>query len=197
MSGETASTAQYCDADPRVAVLDPGIKRVASGMRLLGPAFTVECPAGDNLAIHRAVAAATTGDVLVVAVVGEGLFGAFGEILALNCLRKGLAGLVTDGGVRDIEEIAELGFPVFSRHVSPRGTIKQDPGRLQAPIRCGGVTIEPGDLIMADAVGAIAVPREACAALLEKVRAIMLRETGLVEAIRAGADTLALIDVRR
>lgn len=185
----------YCDADARVMAMDHGLRPLANDMSVTGPAFTVSSPAGQNLAIHRAIAEARPGDVLVVAMSGDCRFGPFGEILALACLRRGIAGLVLDGSVRDGNDIEALGFPVFCRGLAPAGTRKDEPGELGGSIRCGGVSVAPGDIIVADRDGVVVVPAAAMADVRAALQQIAAKEARIKAGIAAGKTTLDLLNL--
>ena len=185
----------YCDADTRVAAMDHGIRPLAESMWVSGPAFTVSSPPGQNLAIHRAIVAAQPGDVLVVAMSGDCGFGPFGEILALACQHRGIAGLVIDSTVRDGDDIEALGFPVFCRGLAPSGTAKHEPGELGVPIRCGGVSVEPGDRIVADRDGVVVIPGAAIADVERAIDKIVTKETRIKEGLAAGKTTLELLNL--
>jgi 4-hydroxy-4-methyl-2-oxoglutarate aldolase len=185
----------YCDADARVKAMDFGIRPLADAMFLTGPAFTVSSPPGQNLAIHRAIAEARPGDVLVVTTSGDCRFGPFGEILALACQRREIAGLVLDGTVRDGSDIEALGFPVFCRGLAPSGTRKEEPGELGGSIQCGGVNVEPGDIVVADRDGVIIIPAAAMADIEVALQKIVDKEARIKEGIAAGKTTLELMNL--
>ncbi len=185
----------YCDADARVRAMDHGVRPLANTMSVIGPAFTVSSPPGQNLAIHRAIARAQPGEVLVVAMSGDCRFGPFGEILALACQQRGIAGLVLDGTVRDGNDIEALGFPVFCRGLAPSGTRKEQPGELGGSIRCGGVSVDPGDIIVADRDGVVVIPSEAMADVREALQAIAVKEARVKAGIAAGKTTLELLNL--
>lgn len=185
----------YCDADARVKAMDFGIRPLADAMFVTGPAFTVSSPPGQNLAIHRAIAEAQPGDVLVVTTSGDCGFGPFGEILALACQHREIAGLVLDGTVRDGADIEALGFPVFCRGLAPSGTRKEAPGELGEPIQCGGVDVEPGDIVVADRDGVVVIPAAAMTDIEVSVQKIVEKETRIKEGIAAGKTTLELLNL--
>ena len=155
------------DVAGRRGALDGRISPVSRGMRMAGPAFTVEVRAGDNLMIHAAMAMARPGDVLVIDGKGDTTCALMGSIMLNACKKLGLAGVVIDAAVRDTDELRELGFPVYAVGANPNGPTKFIPGRINWPISCGGVAISPGDLIVGDADGVVAVEREKAASLLE------------------------------
>lgn len=186
-------TATLHEAAGRIGALPGAIKPVAPAMRLAGPAFTVEVPAGDNLAIHRALYAAAPGDILVVATRGGIEWGYWGEILNEAAMARGLGGLVIDGGVRDTHVLVEQPFPVFSNGVCIRGTLKGiAPSVLGRPIAIGDVVIRPGDLVVGDRDGVLVLPPEAVEAAVEKGRERETDEAEKIAKLRAGARTLDL-----
>ena len=133
----TYGTATLCEAWPSARLIDRPLRPLAPGMAVAGPALTVSCQPGDNLALHLAIAAARPGDVLVVDYGGSLGSGPFGEIMALASALRGIAGLVIDGAVRDSAQIAAAGFPVFCLGLNIRGTSKRDPGRIGAALHPG------------------------------------------------------------
>lgn len=163
------------------------------GARLAAPAFPVHCTSGDNLAIHVAVARAAAGDALVVDVGDFRELGYWGEVLTTAAEARGLAGLVIDGGVRDIAEIQAHGFPVFSSMIALRGAGKSRSGSVGAPIHCGGVLIEPGDWIVADADGVVVVPEVTLADVINAGRVRASKEAALFQALWEGRTTLELL----
>ena len=161
-----------------------------------GPAFTVRGAPGDNLALHHAVSRAAPGDVIVLAVGGERQVAHCGEIVAIAAKERGLAGIVVDGAVRDLVELAALRLPVFFRGTSPRGPAKNGPGALGVPVELDGVTIAPGDLVCADADG-LAVVAAADAAEVRAVAATLeAREREIVAALRGGRSTVDIFGLK-
>lgn len=155
------------DVAGRRGALDGRIAPLSPSMRMAGPAFTVEVRPGDNLMIHAAMAMARPGDVLVIDGKGDTTCALMGSIMLNACKKLGLAGVVIDAAVRDTEELRKLGFPVYAVGANPNGPTKFIPGRINWPISCGGVAIRPGDLIVGDADGVVAVEREKAASLLD------------------------------
>jgi 4-hydroxy-4-methyl-2-oxoglutarate aldolase len=139
--------------------VDPRLRPVWTSARLAGPAFTVQTVPGDNLAVQRASREAPEGSVLV-ADCGGGEFGHWGGILTEIALVRGLAGLVIDGSVRDIDEIERLGFPIFSSGIAMRHAAKVDPGVVGEPISLAGREVRTGDIVLADTDGVIVIPLE-------------------------------------
>jgi len=147
------------EAIGRTGYLGPGIRPVHLGSRVGGTAVTVVCWPGDNLMIHAAVEQCRPGDILVVTTTSPGTDGAFGELLATALRCRGVRGLVTTGGVRDVAELHAMNFPVFCAAVSAQGTVKATPGAVNTSVSIGGQHIVPGDAILADDDGVVVVPR--------------------------------------
>jgi 4-hydroxy-4-methyl-2-oxoglutarate aldolase len=174
-------------------MVDPTIRSAWVGARICGPAFTAVCPPGDNLMLHHAVAAAPPGVVLVATLGSYMLTGAWGEILTVAAQARGITGLVVDGAVRDIEAIAQHGFPVFSRGLAIGACTKERFGKLQVPIVLGGATVSPGDLIFGNADGLVVLERARVDQVYEAALARQRREEGLMQQLRAGKTTLELL----
>jgi 4-hydroxy-4-methyl-2-oxoglutarate aldolase len=173
------------DVAGRRGTLDGRIAALSPGMKLAGPAFTVEVRPGDNLMIHAAMAMAKPGDVIVVDGKGDTSCALMGAIMINACKVLGLGGVVLDAAVRDTEELRELGFPVFSVGSNPNGPTKFVPGRINWPISAGGIAIHPGDLIVGDVDGVVVVEREKAASLLPLAAKKVADETKRIEDIRA------------
>ncbi len=170
-----AGVATVHEAQGRTGLLDHGIRARQPKTRIAGSAVTALCAPGDNLMIHAAVEVIEPGDILVVALMEPAIHGMFGDLLATSLMARGCLGLVIDSGVRDIAELNEMGFPVWSRAVHSQGTVKETPGSVNLPVSMGDVTIRAGDVVVADEDGAVVVDRvhapevaEASAARLEK-----------------------------
>lgn len=188
----TLGAATLHEAAGRIGALPSAIKPVAPGMRVAGPAYTVVVPMLDNLWIHRALYRAAPGDVLVVSTSGGIEGGYWGDILNEAAMARGLAGLVIDGGVRDTAGLAGMDFPVFSNGVCIRGTIKgfDVPPRLQRPVAIGEVVIAPGDLIVGDRDGVVAIPAAEAADAVRRGEAREIDEAAKIARIRAGERTI-------
>ncbi|MGY5115310.1 4-carboxy-4-hydroxy-2-oxoadipate aldolase/oxaloacetate decarboxylase [Streptomyces sp. 900105755] len=181
------SSATIHEAQGRLGALDSVIKPVDHCMKLCGPAFTVVCAPRDNLMLQTAIHYARPGDVIVVSGGAYAEAGSFGDVLANACQSKGLGGLITDTGVRDTQELRELGFPVFSHSVCIKGTVKETLGPLCEPVTVGGQLIRPGDVVNADADGVVVVRREI---LTEAIAASQRRidtEAAFIAAYRSGS----------
>jgi 4-hydroxy-4-methyl-2-oxoglutarate aldolase len=174
------------EAIGRTGYLGSGIRPVHLGSRIGGTAVTVICWPGDNLMIHAAVEQCRPGDVLVVTTTSPSADGAFGELLATGLQHRGVCGLVTTGGVRDVAELHDMGLPVFSAAVSAQGTVKATAGAVNVPVSINGQRIAPGDAIIADDDGAVAVPRAGVGAALAAARERTAKETAARAAFREG-----------
>jgi 4-hydroxy-4-methyl-2-oxoglutarate aldolase len=169
-----------------------GLEPAWPAARALGPALTAQGAPGDNLALHHAVAVAEAGAMIVLAVGGETATAHCGDILAAAARARGVSGIVLDGAVRDRAQLEALGVAVFHRGTSPRGPSKRGPGALGVPVQLAGVTVQPGDLVCADADGIVVVPSAAAEAVLGAARELEDRERELVAAIERGETTVDL-----
>jgi len=167
----------------RIRALDPS-------MTIAGPALTVEVRPGDNLMIHAAMSLAKPGDVLVIDGKGDQTCALMGAIMVNQCKAIGIAGVVLDAAIRDSEEIREMKFPVFSVGTNPNGPTKFVPGRINHPVCVGGISISPGDLIVADADGVVVVERHKAAAMLPLAAKKLADETARIDAIRKAKSGL-------
>ncbi|MFF7312638.1 4-carboxy-4-hydroxy-2-oxoadipate aldolase/oxaloacetate decarboxylase [Streptomyces sp. NPDC008137] len=184
------SSATIHEAQGRLGALDSTIKPVDHRMSLCGPAFTVQCAPRDNLMLQTAIAYARPGDVIVVSAGAYEEAGSFGDVLANACQSKGLGGLITDTGVRDTEDLRALGFPVFSRSVSIKGTVKETVGPMCEPVTVGGVLVRPGDVMRADADGVVVVRREDAAEVAAASQQRIDTEADYIAAYRAGRSVI-------
>ena len=188
----TGNVADNNTAVPRQGTMDSGIKPIDPKSRMLGRAVTVQCYPGDNLALHQGIYAAEPGDVLILDCHGYTEAGHFGDIMALACQMRGIAGVVIDGSCRDSEDIKELGLPVFVRGFNPSGTVKASLGKVNVPVTCGGVRVNPGDMVLGDCDGVVVIPREKEDQVFEKAQAKFAKEEKLVEELKAGKTTLEI-----
>ena len=164
-------TATVHEASGRKGYVDCAIKPIAKGVRICGPAFTVEGSPRDNLMLHKALERAQPGDVIVASVRGYYESGYWGGLMNTSAMAKNLGGLAIDGCVRDSEELIESGFPIFCRGFCIQGTGKWGMGLVNHPIVFGGAIVRPGDLILGDNDGMVVVERESCADVLAKSQA--------------------------
>lgn len=180
----------------RIGAMDSAIKPLDPQMRVAGRALTVDSAPGDNLMIQYAVSIARPGDVLVVDAKGFTEAGTWGDVLSLYAQQVGLAGLVVNGGVRDSQEIISMGFPVFSRSVSIKGTGKYHPGGVKVPVLCAGVTVQPGDIVVGDADGIVVVPAQDLRRAVELSEAREVKEQAMRSQLRDGASLVDLMGLR-
>jgi 4-hydroxy-4-methyl-2-oxoglutarate aldolase len=185
-------TATLYEAGGQRGAMAPGIVALTGERRVAGPALTVLAARGDNLAMHAAVAAAAPGEVLV-AQCHDAQTGGWGEVLSVAAMARGIAALIIDGAVRDIDAIRELGFPVFARGTSIATTVKVDPGHLRVPIACGGQIVRPGDYVVADVSGIVVIAADAVERTLEAAEARVGKEGVMMDQLRAGATTVELL----
>jgi 4-hydroxy-4-methyl-2-oxoglutarate aldolase len=185
-------TGNVCDANGKGGNMDFHIKPIDPKSRLAGPAFTVPCAPADNIAIHEAIYAAPAGSVLVIDARGYTGAGPIGEIIITACVKQGIAGIVIDGTVRDGADIEALGFPLFCRGLNPGGTLKNVVTNLNTPLVCGGVEVNPGDMIVGDRDGVVVVKKEQIQNVLEKAQAISDKEDLITKQIQAGKTTLEI-----
>jgi regulator of RNase E activity RraA len=176
------------DVAGRRGTLAGRIAPLSPSTRLAGPAFTIEVRQGDNLMIHAAMLMAKPGDILVVDGKGDRTCALMGSVMIRACRKLGIAGVVLDAAVRDTEELRELGFPVYSVGANPNGPTKFVPGRINWPISCGGVAINPGDLIVGDADGVVAIEREKAESVLDLAARKVAEEGARIADIRAGKN---------
>jgi 4-hydroxy-4-methyl-2-oxoglutarate aldolase len=189
-------TATVCEAAGGEGIVDVDLKQVVPGSRVAGPARTVLCGQGDNLAVHEALAAVRPGEVLVITMPEPAPFGAVGELVVIQARACGAAGMLVDVAVRDVAELKEIGLPIWARFVRVRGTSKTNPGRLDVPVVVGGATIRPGDVVVMDDDGAVVVPGERVEEVAEAARAREDKESRLRPKLRAGELTYDLLGLR-
>lgn len=185
-------TALISDVMGRYGVM-LGIHPIAKGMKLLGPAVTVQTYRCDNLMIHAAIELARENDVIVVDAGGITTTGMWGGFMTEMAMIKKLGGVVVDGAVRDSEETIEKGFNVFSKAICPQGSNKNDPGSVNVPIACGNVVVKPGDIIVGDDDGVVVIPLEKLEEVRMKCRAIAAKEQVNAKALKEGKTLFELL----
>jgi len=178
------------EAMGRTGLVGAGIRPIQEGVRIAGTAVTVLGHPGDNLMIHAAVEQCREGDVLVVTTTSPSLDGAFGDLFATALQARGVRGLVTTTGVRDVADLRAMGFPVWSAAVFAQGTVKATPGSVNVPVSVGGVTVGPGDVIVADDDGVLCVPRREAVEALAAADARVAKEDADRAAYRGGQLSL-------
>jgi regulator of RNase E activity RraA len=179
-------TANISDAMANLNTMDSGIQALVSGAVFCGPACTVVTRSGDFVTILQGLDAAQGGDVLVISNQGAPDLALWGEITTTEAQRKGVAGLVVDGLVRDIAGIRRLGFPLFARGTTPRVTGRNSLGEVNVPVSCGGVVVHPGDIVVGDADGVVVVPQGSAKEILALTQDIVRYELELLALIQSG-----------
>ena len=185
------------DVMGRSCAMNPRIKLVSSpkAQMMAGPAYTVKCRAGDNLTLHAALNFCHEGDVLVVSNEEDDTRALMGEVMmAYLYLTKKVAGIILDGPIRDIDEIGKWDFPVYCTGTTPGGPYKEGPGEINVPISCGGISVNPGDIILADPDGIICIPRKDAASILVEARKFQETDEKKLIAARNGTANRAWVE---
>ena len=189
-------TATVYEAAGREGLIDLDLQRIVPGSRAAGPARPVLCGHGDNLMAHAAIAHARPGDVLVLTMPDPFPVALIGDLLATQALAQGVAALLVDGSVRDVEELVELGVPVWARWIRVRGADKDTPGSIDEPVTVGGARIAPGDAVVLDADGAVVIAAARVEEVLEAALEREERERVKREKLRDGALSYDLDNLR-
>lgn len=184
------------EAQGKQGIMNTQLKPILPNTMVVGPAVTVTCHAGDNLMIHAAIEVCKPGDIVVITTVGEAIAGMIGELIVTALIKKGVRAVIIDSGIRDVRQIRELGFPIWTREVLSQGTTKMKGGWVNAPTVCGGVSVSPGDLIVADDDGVVVVKKADIESTLNLSNTRLQKEVGTKEKIENGDISLDFYNLR-
>jgi RraA family protein len=187
-------TPHLSDSMERLYAAGPQLRPMHKEGKLAGPAFTVKTAPGDNLLVHKALDIARPGDVIVVDAGGYAEQAIIGELMATRARQRGIAGLVIWGAIRDSAELGAGSYPVFACGVTHRGPYKDGPGEINVPVAVAGMAVNPGDIIVGDADGLVAVPQALAERVLASAQAILAKETAAMKQMQDGTVDRSWVD---
>jgi RraA family protein len=187
-------TPHLSDSMERLYAGGAQLRPMHDGTKLCGPAFTVRTSPGDNLLVHKAIDIAEPGDVIVVDAGGVNDNAIIGELMSARAEQRGVAGMVIWGAIRDSAELRQGSFPVYASGVTHRGPYKNGPGEINVAISIGGMTVNPGDIVVGDADGLVAIPQDQAEGILASAKAILAKEEKSMKEIKAGTVDRGWVD---
>jgi len=181
------ATPDISDMLNRLYAVDPGIARLTSNHhRLCGPACTVKVFPGDNLMVHKSLDVAKPGDIVVIDAHASSMNAVLGDLVSTKAKHRGIAGFIVDGFVRDLPDVLELDFPIFARGTTSIGPLHRGPGEINYPICCGGIVVNPGDVIVADGAGIVVIPQEIACDLIKRLRSYKSSQAAYLASVKRG-----------
>ena len=193
---EALGIATVHEALGRSGLMKPYLRPIYAGAQIAGPAVTVLAQPGDNWMLHVAIEQCREGDVVVVGCTADNTDGMFGELLATSMRARGVKGLIIDAGCRDVKPLHDMDFPVWSKAISAKGTVKATVGAVNVPVVCAGVNVEPGDAIVADDDGVVVVPKKYCVETAQKAQKRFDDEDGKRKRLASGELGLDMYKMR-
>lgn len=189
------ATPDISDLLNRLYAVDSGISSLTGKHhRLCGAACTVKVFPGDNLMVHKSLDVAMPGDVVVIDAHASSMNAVLGDLVSTKAKHRGIAGFIVDGFIRDLPDILELDFPIFARGTTSIGPLHRGPGEINYPICCGGIVVNPGDVIVADGAGVVVIPQEIASDLLKRLRNQKISQAAYLASVKRGDFSNAWVD---